>query len=60
VLSSNEHVTASYGLGILDINGFLGHDGAILGYGSVVLYLPSCDATIVACRTATRSSAVRP
>jgi D-alanyl-D-alanine carboxypeptidase len=47
VLSSIERVTASYGLGILDINGFLGHDGAILGYGSVVLYLPSRDATIV-------------
>ena len=40
-------ITLSYGLGITDINGFLGHDGAIVGYGSVVLYLPSRKATIV-------------
>jgi len=40
-------ITLSYGLGITDVNGFLGHDGAIVGYGSVVLYLPSRRATIV-------------
>ena len=47
MLSANEQVTASYGLAIMDVNGFLGHDGAILGYGSVALYLPDRDATIV-------------
>ena len=40
-------ITLSYGLGITDVKGFLGHDGAIVGYGSVVLYLPSRKATIV-------------
>lgn len=40
-------ITLSYGLGITDINGFLGHDGAIVGYGSVILYLPSKRATII-------------
>ncbi len=33
--------------GITEINGFLGHDGAIFGYGSTMLYLPSRHATIV-------------
>ncbi len=40
-------ITVSYGMGITDVNGFLGHDGAIVGYGSLVLYLPCRDATIV-------------
>jgi D-alanyl-D-alanine carboxypeptidase len=40
-------INLSYGLGITEVNGFLGHDGAIVGYGSVVLYLPSRQATIV-------------
>ena len=29
------------------MNGFLGHDGAIVGYGAQMLYLPSRDATII-------------
>jgi D-alanyl-D-alanine carboxypeptidase len=36
-----------YGLGILNINGFLGHNGAIAGYGSAMFYLPSAHATFV-------------
>lgn len=40
-------IKLSYGLGITEVNGFLGHDGAIVGYGSVVLYLPRPRATIV-------------
>jgi D-alanyl-D-alanine carboxypeptidase len=40
-------ITLGYGLGITDLNGFLGHDGAIVGYGSAMLYLPCRDATIV-------------
>jgi D-alanyl-D-alanine carboxypeptidase len=40
-------VTISYGMGITDINGLIGHDGAILGYGSAMFYLPSRRATIV-------------
>lgn len=40
-------ITLRYGLGILNINGFLGHNGAILGYGSAMFYLPSAHATFV-------------
>ena len=36
-----------YGLGICDIHGFIGHNGGILGYASVMLYSPEKDATIV-------------
>ncbi|GJF32835.1 serine hydrolase [Kitasatospora sp. NE20-6] len=37
----------SYGLGILDFAGFLGHNGAILGYNSAMFRLPETGATIV-------------
>lgn len=47
VLSQSPKVTVSYGMGITKINGLLGHDGAIFGYGSAMFYLPSRDATIV-------------
>lgn len=47
VLVETPKVTVAYGMGITNINGFLGHDGAIVGYGSLVLYLPSSGATIV-------------
>jgi D-alanyl-D-alanine carboxypeptidase len=36
-----------YGLGIFDIQGFLGHDGAIYGYSTAMFHLPEKDATIV-------------
>jgi hypothetical protein len=47
VVARSPKITARYGKGITDVNGFIGHDGAILGYGSVVFYLPSRWATIV-------------
>ena len=47
VLSKSRTITLRYGMGITEINGFLGHDGAIFGYGSTMLYLPSRHATIV-------------
>jgi D-alanyl-D-alanine carboxypeptidase len=47
VLAQSPKVTIRYGLGIANFNGFLGHDGAIFGYGSCILYLPRKDATIV-------------
>ena len=47
ILSQSPKVAVSYGMGITKINGFLGHDGAIFGYGSAMFYLPSRDATIV-------------
>jgi D-alanyl-D-alanine carboxypeptidase len=37
-----------YGLGIADIYGFLGHNGGIAGYSSMMLHDPSIDATVVA------------
>jgi D-alanyl-D-alanine carboxypeptidase len=48
VLSQVPQLTTSYGLGIYEWNGFLGHAGAILGYGSMAIYLPARDAIIVA------------
>jgi D-alanyl-D-alanine carboxypeptidase len=47
VLSENPSVTTSYGLGIGDVNGFLGHTGGILGYSTALFYLPNQQATIV-------------
>jgi D-alanyl-D-alanine carboxypeptidase len=47
ILSRTAAVTARYGLGIASINGFLGHTGAILGYGSAIYYLPRRRATII-------------
>jgi D-alanyl-D-alanine carboxypeptidase len=37
----------SYGLGIEDFSGWLGHAGDIFGYNSFELYLPSQQATLV-------------
>jgi D-alanyl-D-alanine carboxypeptidase len=39
--------STGYGLGILGFAGFLGHTGAIRGYNTAMLYLPSARATIV-------------
>lgn len=47
VLSKSRTVTLSYGLGLTEVNGLLGHDGAIDGYGSAMFYLPSRRATII-------------
>ncbi len=41
------NVEGKYGLGMMSLGGFLGHNGAIFGYNSTVLYLPEGDATIV-------------
>ncbi|MEU9962327.1 serine hydrolase domain-containing protein [Streptomyces sp. NPDC050982] len=37
----------SYGLGILNSDGWIGHNGSIPGYESVTVYLPSKKATLV-------------
>ncbi|QFQ98948.1 beta-lactamase family protein [Streptomyces phaeolivaceus] len=37
----------SYGLGIFDSGGWIGHNGSIPGYQSVTVYLPSREATLV-------------
>ncbi|MFH9727500.1 serine hydrolase domain-containing protein [Streptomyces sp. NPDC017254] len=37
----------SYGLGIFETNGWIGHNGSIPGYETVTVYLPSQKATLV-------------
>ncbi|MGZ9932458.1 serine hydrolase domain-containing protein [Streptomyces sp. NC-S4] len=36
-----------YGLGIFKVQGWIGHNGSLPGYGSLVLYLPQAKATLV-------------
>ncbi|MGW6705133.1 serine hydrolase domain-containing protein [Streptomyces sp. NPDC054956] len=38
---------ASYGLGIFDVQGWIGHDGSLPGYESLTVYLPQAKATMV-------------
>ncbi|MFP1625233.1 serine hydrolase domain-containing protein [Streptomyces sp. 5K101] len=38
---------AGYGLGIFDIQGWIGHNGSLPGYESLTLYLPEAQATLV-------------
>ncbi|MFI1649177.1 serine hydrolase domain-containing protein [Streptomyces avidinii] len=38
---------AGYGLGIFNVQGWIGHNGSLPGYGSLVLYLPEAEATLV-------------
>ena len=45
-----------YGLGIMRFGEFLGHDGAMPGYESLVYYLPSRKATIVVLMNGMRGS----
>lgn len=38
---------AGYGLGIFDVQGWIGHNGSLPGYESLTLYLPAAQATLV-------------
>ncbi|MFD3718450.1 serine hydrolase domain-containing protein [Streptomyces sp. NPDC058674] len=38
---------AGYGLGIFDVQGWIGHNGSIPGYQTLTVYLPEADATMV-------------
>ncbi|MEV6174811.1 serine hydrolase domain-containing protein [Streptomyces sp. NPDC051954] len=38
---------AGYGLGIFNVQGWIGHNGSLPGYESLTIYLPSAQATIV-------------
>ncbi len=38
---------AGYGFGLFDINGWIGHDGAVPGFESLTVYLPAKQATMV-------------
>ena len=37
----------AYGLGVMELNGFVGHNGSIFGYSTWMMHLPKHDATIV-------------
>ncbi|MGW1054990.1 serine hydrolase domain-containing protein [Streptomyces sp. NPDC002521] len=39
---------AGYGLGIFDVQGWIGHNGSLPGYESLTIYLPSTRTTLVA------------
>ncbi|MEV5876476.1 serine hydrolase domain-containing protein [Streptomyces sp. NPDC052101] len=39
---------AGYGLGIFDVQGWIGHNGSLPGYESLAVYLPSTRTTLVA------------
>ncbi|EST19677.1 serine hydrolase domain-containing protein [Streptomyces roseochromogenus] len=39
---------AGYGLGIFDVQGWIGHNGSLPGYESLTVYLPSARTTLVA------------
>jgi D-alanyl-D-alanine carboxypeptidase len=60
VLTKSPTAPLSYGLGITEINGFLGHDGAINGYGSAMFYLPRQRATIIVLGNQNDSGAPAP
>ncbi|MGW9029573.1 serine hydrolase domain-containing protein [Streptomyces sp. NPDC055722] len=38
---------SGYGLGIFNVHGWIGHNGSMPGYGSLTVYLPSSQATLV-------------
>lgn len=47
LISDQPGFTLGYGLGIMDLNGFYGHTGAIFGYSTWLLHSPARDATLV-------------
>jgi D-alanyl-D-alanine carboxypeptidase len=48
---TNDAYGINYGLGIWQLGAFLGHDGGIPGYNSLVLYSPTLKTTFVALTT---------
>lgn len=46
-LGSDSGIEMGYGLGIMDLHGFLGHAGAIFGYSTWMLHSPAENATLV-------------
>lgn len=47
LISTRPGFSLGYGLGILEVNGFYGHNGAIFGYSTWLLHSPALDATLV-------------
>lgn len=42
------HPDWGYGLGLFNLNGWIGHNGSLPGYKTVSIYLPEKEMTIVA------------
>jgi D-alanyl-D-alanine carboxypeptidase len=42
-----EALRAGYGLGVLSLAGFIGHNGGVPGYSSIAMHLPEANATVV-------------
>ena len=45
--ASTTGVRLQYGLGIIQLGDWLGHDGSVFGYSNMVFYLPSEEAAVV-------------
>ena len=45
--ASTTGVRLQYGLGIIELGDWLGHDGSLFGYSNMVFYLPSEEAVVV-------------
>lgn len=46
-MSPSDLPDTGYGLGIFDVAGWIGHNGSLPGYESLVVYLPEAKATLV-------------
>jgi D-alanyl-D-alanine carboxypeptidase len=46
-IPGNSRLPVGYGLGIMDVAGFVGHNGAIYGYSTWVLYDPASKGSLV-------------
>lgn len=51
-------VRLQYGLGIMQVGDWIGHDGSIFGYSDFVMYLPSAKASVVVMVNAANAEAV--
>ncbi len=51
-----QQINFGYGLGVVKLNDFIGHDGAIMGYSSVAMRDPEADATFVIVGNASTNS----
>ena len=47
LIPGGSRLPVSYGLGIMDVAGFVGHNGAIYGYSTWVLYDPESKGSLV-------------
>ncbi|MGH7918550.1 MAG: serine hydrolase, partial [Candidatus Dormibacteraceae bacterium] len=47
VSASGETGGSGYGLGMFDIGGWIGHNGSLFGYQTLVVYLPAKKASLV-------------